>query len=148
MLEAAPWDRAAEPAPWDRPVDRLSGRCRESSDTAKRAAREAKPNPLLDTYGTDRQVSENTYLSVLVAGDAPRERRRVAAALRSVDSGSPFWIKRQHLERRANRLTDCGRYVITYANAQAGVRVVPNNCDDALCNRCSWHRTRKIRSRF
>lgn len=148
MLEAAPWDRAAEPAPWDRPVDRLSDRCRESSDTAKRAAREAKPSPLLDTYGTDRQVSENTYLSVLVAGDAPRERRRVAAALRSIDSGSQFWSKRQQLDRRANRLTDCGRYVITYADAQAGVRVVPNNCDDALCNRCAWHRTKKIRSRF
>jgi hypothetical protein len=138
----------AQPAPWDLPVGPLSGRCRESSDTAKRAAREAKPSPLLDTNGTDRQASENTYLSLLSSGDSPRERGRVAHALRSIDSESPFWNKRAQLDRRSNRLNDCGRYVITYANAKAGVRVVPNNCDDALCNRCSWHRTRKIRARF
>ena len=109
---------------------------------------EPQASPLLDTYATDRQVSENTYLSLLSSGDAPRERSRVAHALRSIDSSSPFWHERAQLDRRSNRLNDCGRYVITYANAKAGVKVVPNNCNDALCNRCSWHRTQKIRARF
>ena len=45
-------------------------------------------------------------------------------------------------------MDDCGRYVATYADADANVRVVPNNCDDPLCNRCAWHRSRKIRARF
>ena len=111
-------------------------------------AREAKPSPLLDTQGTNRQTSETTYLSLLATGDATRERRRVAAALRDIPRESSFWAKRAQLERRANRLEDCGRYLTTYATTKGSVKLAPNSCDDALCNRCSYHRTRKIRERF
>jgi hypothetical protein len=111
-------------------------------------ASEAKPSPLLDTNGIAQQPAENVYLSALGSGDSPRERKRIARALRAVEPGGRFAAHRAHLERRANRLEDCGRYVATYADAQGAVKVVPNNCDDPLCNRCSWHRSRKIRARF
>ena len=111
-------------------------------------AREAKPSPLLDTNGISQQPCENVYLSALDSGDSPRERKRIARALRAVDPEGQFGAHRAQLERRAHRLEDCGRYVVTYADAAANVRVVPNNCDDPLCNRCSWHRSRKIRVRF
>jgi hypothetical protein len=108
----------------------------------------APPGPLLDTYGIAQQPCETVYLSALDSGDSPRERKRIARALRAVDPEGRFGAHRAALDRRAHRLEDCGRYVVTYADAAANVRVTPNNCDDPLCNRCAWHRSRKIRLRF
>ena len=108
----------------------------------------AMPRPLLDTNGISQQPAENVYLSALYSGDSPRERKRIARALRDVDPAGKWREHRAPLSSRANRLDDCGRYVATFADKAGAVRVVPNNCDDPLCNRCSWHRSRKIRARY
>lgn len=139
---------SVEPAPWDLPVGGLSEHCRAAVGGAVNCSSPAQPGPSLDTMGTSRKPSGITYKDLLYAGDAPRERRRIASAFRSVAPGSEFWPKRNTLERRANRLEDCGKFLSTYADAKANARVAANSCDDAMCNRCSYHRTRKIRARY
>mgnify|MGYP003665996749 FL=1 len=119
-----------------------------ATDARAPAVRPATRDPLLDTYGIAQQPGENVYLSAHGSGTGPQERKRIANALRRPDPTGRWDAHRAHLERRANRLDDCGRYITTYADSKGSAKVAPNNCDDPLCNRCSWHRTRKIRLRY
>ena len=112
-------------------------------------------DPFLDTWEQIDKAPEtfdnlspiDLLSSLRSSGDQAAARRLIVAALRDrrIDATPE---QRRVRDRRAFSLEQCCSTFGAYASAGGRGKVAPHHCDQAVCPRCAYHRTRKIREKY